>query len=51
MSTTLITGKLSQESCMWWLDELKAFDDCLSKIPQAAGVRRLLSQVKNNHGQ
>jgi hypothetical protein len=44
------SGEVAEQDWKWWSDELKALDDKLGRAPQAAGVRKMLSAIKNNHG-
>lgn len=44
-------GGVSDEAWAWWSEELRALDEGLGKRPQAAGARRLLSTIRNNHGE
>eukprot|EP00955_Chlamydomonas_euryale_P113621 366228-Chlamydomonas_euryale.AAC.13 len=45
-----VAGELPERESQWWIDELKAFDEKLGRTIQAAGVRKALSTIKNNHG-
>jgi hypothetical protein len=45
------TGQVPEADWIWWNAVLKALDDRVGRSMRAAGVRRILSEIKNNHGE
>jgi hypothetical protein len=46
----VLAGKLSEQEWRWWSSFLNGLDERVGKARQAAGVLRIVSTIKNNHG-